>query len=132
MKRICILLLTVLLLLVGCSKADKASVTVESILEVFDSTSYYTQDYSRDVIDEIQNRLTLENDINRIIHIVDQNTAPPNLEWVYVYEFVGEKDAVDFEENRTQYVKTVENGKCVRYGKIVVYGNSELINSISG
>ena len=129
MKKIC-LLLSVLLLLVGCSKDDKTSVTVESILEVFDSPDYYTQEYESDMISEIQNRLTPENDINRIIHIVDQNTAPPNLEWVYVYEFVGEKDAIDFEENRTQYVKTVENGKCVRFGNIVVFGNSELIDTV--
>lgn len=132
MKKITLLLIVVLIFAVGCTKNDNTLVTVDTVIEVFDLPSYIIQDYSKEQISDIKNKLTLEDDIKKIIHIVNQNTASPDLEWIYVYEFISENDAVSFKENRTQYSETIENGKCVRFGKIVVYGNSDLIDTIGG
>ncbi|MBQ4116566.1 MAG: hypothetical protein IJD37_04240 [Clostridia bacterium] len=132
MKKMTLLLILVLIFAVGCTKNDNTLVTVDTVIEVFDLPSYIIQDYSKEQISDIKNKLTLEDDIKKIIHIVNQNTASPDLEWIYVYEFISENDAVSFKENRTQYSETIENGKCVRFGKIVVYGNSDLIDTIGG
>ncbi len=48
-------------------------------------------------------------------------------DWIYVYEFSLESDAIAFESARVDEVAGYENGGCIRFGNIVVYGDSSAI-----
>lgn len=139
MKRISLLLIIALLLstLVACGSGDAPSevsvkkvITVDDVVNCYDSNVYYIQAYENELIEEVKSKLVLEGDILDVIHIVNNQTAPPDLEWTYVYRFSSETDAAWFFENRSEFVKTVNNGRCVRFGNIVVYGSSSVIDSL--
>ena len=149
MKRILILIFTLLLTLalIGCEAStnpdttpsditpsdtskepdDSVRITVDSILEAFDKDDGYDiRHYDRVMIAEIQGKLILDGEITKVVHIVKSNS-----EWIYVYELSNETDAIWLEENRTAFVESVVNGSCVRFGNIVVFGNSDVIKNLS-
>jgi len=139
MKCISLLLVIALLLsaLVACGSGDAPSevsvekvITVDDIVDCYDRDVYYIQFYENELIEEIKAKLVLEGDILDVIHIVNNQTAPPDLEWTYVYHFSSETDAERFFENRSEFVKTVNNGRCVRFESIVAYGSSDVIDSL--
>jgi len=109
----------------GASTDD--DMTVADIVTLFDEDVYFAQTYDDQMIDAIRQKLVLEGEIVSVVHIMNQKTSAPNLEWVYVYEFTEETDAAAFEENRQAYAETIEGGVCFRHGNIVVYGNSPII-----
>lgn len=133
--------------LIACNSGEKGgntekgdnTVTVESILELFDSDVYRAQKYDSGTISQIKENIakqgiTLSGEIKAIVHIIDQNSMSSTAEprpWAYVYEFSNEADATAFYENRNEYVKVaLEDGLCVRKGLIVVFGSAEEISLI--
>jgi len=113
------------------SCGDKSNdFTVDDIVAHFDESIYYAQDYNPEQIDEIKEKLILEGDICAIVHITDQSINESG-NWAYIYELSDEADAISIEKDRSEYLKaTDENGTCVRFGKIVVFGNAPEISSI--
>lgn len=111
--------------------APDTQLTVDEVVAQFDPKTYYAQVYDEAMIDSIKAKLVLEGDIISVVHITNQNTAVPNLEWVYVYEFSDERDAEWMEENRRTFVSGMENGDCIRSGKVVVFGNSTAVASFA-
>ena len=121
--------LTFVILLVSCgSSAGSGNKThdVESIIKAYDANQYTVQRYDESMIADISSKLALKSGIKSITHIIKVKTS----EWTYVYEFTSSEDSADFEENRVEYCKTIDNGACVRFGNIVVYGNSDVIRSL--
>lgn len=133
MKRLlAVLILTfVVLSLFSCGDKKSENVTVDDIVNSFDEKVYLPQVYNDEQIASIYGKLSLSGEILSVIHIVNKSTTPPNLEWTYIYEFSSQEDAVWFEENRKEYVSTQENGQCLRFDKIVVFGNSPVIADLS-
>ena len=111
---------------------EKKALTVNQVLKFFDNDVYSKQTYTKDQIATIKEKLTLEGDILKVVHLVDKNTTSENLIWAYVYEFSLEDDAKVYEEDRSAFVaaKYGDEGYCVRFGKIVVFGNSSVIPTI--
>ena len=105
--------------------------TVDDVVAYYDAQVYRVEKYDSQRIASISEKLTLEGDITSVIYIINSQTSSPDLEWTYVYEFTDESDAVWMEENRRLYISSVEGGICIRRGSIVVYGNSDVIASIS-
>ena len=82
------------------------------------------------MIADTRAKLDLNGDISAIVHVT--RSYEGGLLWAYVYELTDENDAIAFEENRRAFVEsTEENGTCLRFGHIVVYGNSPHIASIA-
>ena len=75
--------------------------------------------------------MALSGDIISIVHIINQGASTPNGDFAYIYEFSNEKDATWFEENRRAYVSSLEEGRCVRFGSIVIFGTSSVIDTLS-
>lgn len=115
-----------------------AELTVESITELF-GEDYNAQEYTSEMIEHVLPNVetagvVLQGDVTAIVHITKKSSAPEmaDWEWAYIYEFTNEADAVAFEENRRAFVNdTEENGQCVRYGFIVVFGSAPIISSIA-
>ena len=107
------------------------SLTVDEIVDVFEADeSFSIQWYSDDMIAQIAGSLQLEGEITAIVHIIRSNGDGTN-EWAYIYEMSNQSDADWLAENRALYVTTVENGVCIQSGKIVVFGNSDVIRSLT-
>ena len=82
------------------------------------------------MIADTRAKLDLNGDISAIVHVT--RSYEGGLIWAYVYELTDENDAIAFEENRRAFVEsTEENGTCLRFDRIVVYGNSPHIASIA-
>lgn len=109
---------------------ENAEMTAEEVLACFDDETYSKQIYTAEMIATIGGKLVLEGEIQKIVHITDKRSPSDNLIWAYLYEFSAEADAIAFEENRRKFVATVENGSCVRFGRIVVFGSSPIIPTI--
>ena len=107
------------------------SFTVDTAIAAFDDETYYVQAYSEDLIDPIRQKMSLSGDIISIVHIINQGASTPNGDFAYIYEFSNEKDATWFEENRSAYVSSLEEGRCVRFGSIVIFGTSSVIDTLS-
>lgn len=131
--------------LIACNSGEKGgntekgdnTVTVESVLELFDSDIYHAQKYDSEMISQIkeniaQQGITVSGEIKAIVHVTNQNDTSSEIRtWAYIYEFSNEADATAFEENRRGYVDAVlEDGLCVRKGLIVVFGSAEEISLI--
>ena len=127
MRRLYILFaaFAVVMALVACGGAERLS--VNDVVSRFDTETYYVNSYDETQITEINGKLALEGELLQVVHVIKNDTAPPTLVWTYVYEFSLEGDAVAFAENRAVFVKSIYNGRCVRLGNIVVYGNSEVV-----
>lgn len=117
---------------------NTSNVTVQSIVALFRNDyniEEYPREYIEEVIPNIENfGIVLKGDVTAIIYITKQGSVPGlcDWSWAYVYEFTDETDAIALEENRRAFVNaTVENGQCVRYGKIVVFGSAPTISSIA-
>ena len=109
---------------------SNADITVENIIKFFAYCGYNTQNYNEEMIAEIRAKLNLNGEISSVVHIL--RSYEDGLLWAYVYELTDENDAIAFEENRRAFVEsTEENGTCLRFGHIVVYGNSPHIASIA-
>lgn len=107
-------------------------IEVEGVLICFGS-EYLTTEYNdtqKEALRKNLSTLGIQGNTKRVIHIVDKRTAEPDLVWTYVYEFEKTDDAIAFESNRSDYVKGIENGKCCRWGNIVVFGNAPEIDEI--
>lgn len=128
MKRLIILMC--MLSLAFCLSACQ-SFTVNDAIAAFDDETYYAQAYSEDLIDPIRQKMALSGDIISIVHIINQGASTPNGDFAYIYEFSNEKDATWFEENRSAYVSSLEEGRCVRFGSIVIFGTSSVIDTLS-
>ena len=105
---------------------------VEDVVACFDPEIYYAQVYDEQMIDSIKAKIELEGDIVSVVHITNQNTAVPTLEWTYVYELSDARDAEWLESNRREYVSKTDGGVCVRRGNVVVFGNSPVIAALNG
>ena len=127
------LLLTALLLF-SCQGNTETPFTANDAVAVFEDDLYLKQNYGDNMISPV--RESIEADAGReieivaIIHVINQETSVPNLEWTYIYEFSKKEDADWFEENRNAYVATQEGGRCIRFDNVVVFGNSPLIDTI--
>ena len=121
----------------GNETPNTSDVTVESITKLF-YNDYSVQGYTPEQMEVILQNLEkagiiLKGEIKTVIHITKYGSVPGlcDWSWAYVYEFTDETDAVAFEENRRAFVNaTEENGQCVRYGKIVVFGSAPNISLI--
>ncbi|MBQ9806738.1 MAG: hypothetical protein IJW49_09580 [Clostridia bacterium] len=102
-----------------------SAMEIEDILEVYNEKGGYNiQHYDDSMIATIEGKLILDGEIKAIVHI----TKSP--EWTYIYKFSIESDAIWLEENRNAFVASLENGSCIRDGKIVIYGNSDVIKTL--
>ena len=132
MKRFLIFLFTLSLFF---SLSACQSFTVDTAIAAFEDDIYLKRNYGDDMISPI--RESIEADAGReieivaIIHVINQETSVPNLEWTYIYEFSKKEDATWFEENRSAYVSSLEEGRCVRFGSIVIFGTSSVIDTLS-
>ena len=126
-----VLVLSLSLPLASCQKAE---FTVDEAVAVFEDDVYLVREYGEDMIapicESIEEALGHETEIVAIVHVINQKTSVPNLEFTYIYEFADLDDAKWFETNRSSYVSTLEGGRCVRLGKIVVFGTLPLIDTI--
>ena len=103
-----------------------SAMEIEDILEVYNEKGGYNiQHYDDSMIATVEGKLILDGEITAIVHITKSPT-----EWTYIYELSIESDAIWLEENRTAFVTSIENGSCIRDGKIVVYGNSDVIKTL--
>ena len=134
MKRIWLALLVLALvasLALGCAKA----VTVDDVLAQFDQSTYYSQKYGAEMMEIVrtdiaENNIALTGDLVTVVHLIDNRSSAKegNVVWAYVYEFAEEADAEVLEKDRRAFMEaTDENGACVRFGKIVVFGNAPVI-----
>ena len=124
------LVLSLSLSFTACQK----QITLDDAVAVFEDDVYLKQNYGDDMITPIRENIEADSgremEIVAIIHIINQKTSVPNLEWTYIYEFTEKEDADWFEENRNAYVAIQEGGRCVRFDNVVVFGNSPLIDTI--
>ncbi len=129
--------------LIACASPKKSdggnggkTVTVESIIELFDSDVYHAQHYEKEMISQVKQNIanqgiTVSGEIKAIVHITDQSSTAETRTWAYIYEFSNEADAIAYYENRSQYVDlALEDGLCVRFGLIVVFGSASEISLI--
>ncbi len=129
--------------LIACGSPKKSDggngdkeVTVESIIELFDSDVYHAQRYNTEMISSVKQNManqgiSVSGAIVAIVHLTDQSATSENRAWAYVYEFSNEADAIAFEENRSKYVDVaLEDGLCIRRGLIVVFGSASEISLI--
>lgn len=112
-------------------------VTVDEIIEMFDKSIYYAQEYDDTLIATVNGNIAnmginLNGGISRVIHITNQSVSrdDPSWSWAYIYELSNEADAILIEENRREYVDATNSGVCVRFGLIVVFGTSPVIQTI--
>ncbi|MBQ9921218.1 MAG: hypothetical protein IJO52_03460 [Clostridia bacterium] len=73
----------------------------------------------------MKNRYQISGEITDMAHL---SSAGSSADWIYVYEFSLESDAIAFESARADEVAGYANGGCIRIGNIVVYGDSEFIS----
>lgn len=121
------------------SIAPEAMIKFDDILKALDYKEFYAQEYDSDMIASVQENifdvgLELSGDITRIVHVTDQSVPqddPSSFGWVYIYELSEESDAIALEENRRDFVNAiVEDGVCIRYGRIVVFGTAQMLSFI--
>lgn len=114
------------------AQTEKEKMTVEKILTLFDDKIYFKQNYDKEMIATIREKLSLKGDILTVVHVIDMKTETAPRPWAYVYEFSLEEDAIAFEENRREFVNSTGGSKgfCVRCGNIVIYGSSPVISTI--
>jgi len=110
-------------------------ITMDDILSEFSDPSYFQQEYNHEMIDSIKenigkHNIALDGNILRVNHTVDQGKSNDVLIFIYVYEFELVSDAILFENNRKDFMSTMENGCCVRFGTVVVFGNSDVIPTL--
>ncbi|MBQ3099669.1 MAG: hypothetical protein IJC50_01640 [Clostridia bacterium] len=73
----------------------------------------------------MKNRYQISGEITDMAHL---SSVGSSADWIYVYEFSLESDAIAFESARADEVAGYANGGCIRIGNIVVYGDSEFIS----
>ena len=121
------------------SDVPEVEIKFDDIIKALDYKEFYAQEYDADMIASVCENiagsgLELNGDVTRIVHITDQSVPkddPTSFGWAYVYEFSEESDAVAFEENRREFVNaTEEDGACIRYGRIVVFGTAQMLSFI--
>lgn len=121
------------------SDVPEAMIKFDDIIKALDYKEFYAQEYDADMIASVCENivgsgLELNGDVTRIVHITDQSVPkddPTSFGWAYVYEFSEESDAVAFEEDRREFVNaTEEDGACIRYGRIVVFGTAQMLSFI--
>ena len=121
------------------SDVPEVEIKFDDIIKALDYKEFYAQEYDADMIVSVCENiagsgLELNGDVTRIVHITDQSVPkddPTSFGWAYVYEFSEESDAVAFEEDRREFVNaTEEDGACIRYGRIVVFGTAQMLSFI--
>lgn len=121
------------------SDVPEVEIKFDDIIKALDYKEFYAQEYDADMIASVCENiagsgLELNGDVTRIVHITDQSVPkddPTSFGWAYVYEFSEESDAVAFEEDRREFVNaTEEDGACIRYGRIVVFGTAQMLSFI--
>ena len=121
------------------SDVPEVEIKFDDIIKALDYKEFYAQEYDADMIASVCENiagigLELNGDVIRIVHITDQSVPkddPTSFGWAYVYEFSEESDAVAFEEDRREFVNaTEEDGACIRYGRIVVFGTAQMLSFI--
>ena len=121
------------------SDVPEVEIKFDDIIKALDYKEFYAQEYDADMIASVCENiagsgLELKGDVTRIVHITDQSVPkddPTSFGWAYVYEFSEESDAVAFEEDRREFVNaTEEDGACIRYGRIVVFGTAQMLSFI--
>lgn len=121
------------------SDVPEVEIKFDDIIKALDYKEFYAQEYDADMIASVCENiagsgLELNGDVTRIVHITDQSVPkddPTSFGWAYVYEFSEKSDAVAFEEDRREFVNaTEEDGACIRYGRIVVFGTAQMLSFI--
>lgn len=121
------------------SVAPEAMIKFDDIIKALDYKEFFAQEYDADMIASVKENifdvgLELSGDIIRIVHVIDQSVPkddPSSFGWVYIYELSEESDAIALEENRREFVNaTEEDGACIRYGRIVVFGTAKMLSFI--
>ena len=121
------------------SDVPEVEIKFDDIIKALDYKEFYAQEYDADMIASVKENifdvgLELSGDIIRIVHVIDQSVPkddPSSFGWVYIYELSEESDAIALEENRREFVNaTEEDGKCIRYGRIVVFGTAQMLSFI--
>lgn len=117
------------------SDVPEVEIKFDDIIKALDYKEFYAQEYDADMIASVCENivgigLELNGDVTRIVHVIDQSVPkddPSSFGWVYIYELSDESDAIALEENRREFVNAiVEDGVCLRYGRIVVFGTSQM------
>ena len=121
------------------SDTPEVEIKFDDIIKLLDYVEFYAQEYDADMIASVCENvakigLELNGDVTRIVHVTDQSVPkddPTSFGWAYVYEFSEEADAIAFEENRREFINaTEEDGACLRYGRIVVFGTAQMLSFI--
>ena len=125
-KRLLALLLTFSAILTVCACGEK-EITKKDVLALFDEDEYTVDVYENARLDEIYPNLGINGELRAVTHVIKKGTKSPDLIWVYLYEFSLEAEAVSAETAKKTLAEKFENGKCLRFDKLVVYGNSPLL-----
>ncbi len=121
------------------SDVSEVEIKFDDIIKALDYKEFYAQEYDADMIASVCENivgsgLELNGDVTRIVHVIDQSVPkddPSSFGWVYIYELSEESDAIALEENRREFVNaTEEDGACIRYGRIVVFGTAQMLSFI--
>lgn len=109
------------------------SASVEGIVKAIEDKTelcggYYSPQTIAQTMEKIGQRNTLEGDILDLVHLTHHDGTV--LRFVYIYEFESENDALLYEEDRTLFAQSIDDGVCVRKGNMVIYGNHSVISEI--
>lgn len=89
---------------------------------------YYSPQTIAQTQEKIGQKYALEGDIVNLVHLTHHDGTV--LRFVYIYEFEKEEDAALYEEDRIQFIQSVEDGVCIRLANKVIYGNHSIISEI--
>lgn len=131
MKKILLALLLMFATLLCSAACSNEPPTKEEILAHFDSDEYSKQVYTGAPLEDLLPNLDVGGEIRSVTHLINKKTAAPNLEWVYLYEFSLESEAALAEAEKSKLAAKIENGKCLRFGRLVLYGNSPVLDELN-
>lgn len=120
-----ILILVVCISVTACGSKTIYEKVISSLEdEKFDQVSHYSEAQVNEIAEKLPNiGIQMEGKIKNIAHFTEIGVS--NGEWIYVYDFELEQDAVEFLE---KYASNWENSR--QEGTVVIYGKSSLIENI--
>ncbi|MBQ8145485.1 MAG: hypothetical protein IJZ04_05220 [Clostridia bacterium] len=120
-----ILILVVCISVTACGSKTIYEKVISSLEdEKFDQVSHYSEAQVNEIAEKLPNiGIQMEGKIKNIAHFTEIGVS--NGEWIYVYDFELEQDAIEFLE---KYASNWENSR--QEGTVVIYGKSSLIENI--
>ncbi len=99
--------------------------TIEDATELYGG--YYSDSIIAQTKEKLNAKFTLKGDILNIVHLTYHDGTV--LRFVYIYEFENEEDAALYEEDRSLFAQSIEDGICTRIETKVIYGNHTVISN---